>query len=287
MSAPEVALSEPPRTSPESYRAIGVKPLNPTIGAEITGVDLAQPIPENVAAELRRAFEEHMVIFLRGQAIDHEAHARLTKVFGEPHVAPSTVQWRVEGHPEVTRIHADADSKYVAGEDWHSDMSCDPEPPMGSVLYLHTLPPLGGDTVFASMYAAYEALSDTMKATIADLRAVHSSAKSFGDKVARDLELPTSSHPMVRTHPVSGRKALFVNRGYTTHIEGLPAQESEAILRFLYEHVANPNFQCRFTWSPHAIAIWDNRCLQHMAIWDYFPQTRSGFRIQIQGDRPV
>lgn len=271
----------------EGYRTITVTPMNPTIGAEISGLDLSRPIADETAAELRRALNEHLAIFLRDQPLNHEAHRQLAAVFGEAHVAPSTEAWRVPGYPEITTIHADATSTYVAGEDWHSDMSCDPAPPMGSVLYLHTLPSLGGDTVFASMYAAYDALSEAMKATIGGLNAVHDAAIAFGDKVARELQLPCSTHPMVRTHPATGRKALYVNRGYTTHIEGIPRAESDALLRFLYAHVANPMFQCRFTWSPHAIAIWDNRCGQHMAIWDYFPETRSGFRIQIKGDRPV
>ncbi|WP_260929642.1 TauD/TfdA dioxygenase family protein [Novosphingobium sp. 9] len=269
------------------YRLLDVQPLNPTIGAYVGGVDLTQPFGEDVADELRMALADHLAIFLRDQPLDFEAHRRLAAVFGEAHVAPSTKPWRVPGFDEITRMHADETSKYVAGEDWHSDMSCDPAPPMGSLLYLHTIPPVGGDTVFSNMYAAWDALSDRMKAMLDGLRAVHDGAKAFGGIVPRDMELPCTSHPIARTHPVTGRKALYVNRGYTTRIEGLPVRESEALLSFLYDHAQNPMFQCRFTWSPHAIAIWDNRCGQHMAIWDYFPQVRSGFRIQVKGEVPV
>ncbi len=268
-------------------RTIGVKPLNPTIGAEISGVDPSQPIPEQTATELRQAIADHIVIFLRDTPLDFAAHQRLAAVFGEAHIAPSTAAWRVEGFPEITKMHADGTSKYVAGENWHSDMSADPEPPMGSVLYLHTIPTLGGDTVFANMYAAWDALSDTMRAMLDGLTATHDAVKAFGAIVARDMELPCTSHPIARIHPVTGRKALYVNPGYTTKIDGMAEAESDALLRFLYEHIKDPRFQCRFTWSPHATAIWDNRCSQHVAIWDYFPQVRSGFRIQVKGERPA
>jgi taurine dioxygenase len=271
----------------ENYRHIKVTPVNPTIGGVITGIDLTKPFGEDVAEELRRAFAEYLIIFFRDQPIDFEAHRRLAAVFGEAHVAPSTIPWQVPGFPEITKMHADENSTYVPGENWHSDMSADPQPPMGSILYLHTLPPLGGDTVFSSMYAAYDALSDRMKAQLDGLRAIHDARKAFGDIVPKDMELPCSSHPVVRTHPVTGRKALYVNQGYTTRIEGLPDAESDALLAFLYVHVMNPMFQCRFTWEPHSIAMWDNRCNQHMAIWDYFPQIRSGFRIQVKGETPV
>jgi taurine dioxygenase len=269
------------------YRHIRVAPLNPTIGAVVGGVDLTVPFGEDIADELRRVLAEHIVIFFHDQPIDFDAHRRLAAVFGEAHIAPSTVPWQVPGYPEITRMHADAHSTYVAGEDWHTDMSCDPAPPMGSILYLHTLPSLGGDTVFSSMYAAYDALSEGMKSRIDRLRAIHDGVKAFGDIVPEGMKLPRSSHPVVRTHPVTGRKALYVNRSYTTRIEGLSERESETLLGFLNEHVQNPMFQCRFTWRKHSIAIWDNRCAQHMAIWDYFPQVRSGYRIQIKGEVPA
>lgn len=170
-------------TAPRSetdFRAIRVKPLNPTIGAEITGVDPSKPISGEVAAELRQAIADHIVVFLRDTPLDFAAHQRLAAVFGEAHVAPSTADWRVEGFPEITKMHADGTSKYVAGEHWHSDMSADPEPPMGSVLYLHTIPTLGGDTVFANMYAAWDALSDTMRTMLDGLTATHDAVKAFG-----------------------------------------------------------------------------------------------------------
>jgi taurine dioxygenase len=262
-----------------------VTPLTPRIGAEISGLDLRAPLGADQIAALKQALADHLVLFFRDQPINHEAHKRFGRAFGR--LQPHSAVPGIEGHPEIVAIHADADSKYVAGEDWHSDLTCDAEPPLGSILYLHTVPPNGGDTLFASMYAAYEALSARMQAFLEGLVAVHDA-----DHVYRPLfpdverKYPCSSHPVVRTHPVTGRKLLFVNASYTTRIEGLPKDESDAILAFLFAHLQNPNFQVRFRWSPHAIAFWDNRCTQHLATWDYFPEVRSGFRVTVAGDRP-
>ena len=266
--------------------AIEVRPLTPVIGAEIFGVDLTRPLAASQVEALKAALIEHLVIFFRDQPLDFEAHKALARHFGEPHIAPSTAAWRVPGHPEITRLHADADSKHVAGEDWHSDMTCDPEPPLGSILYLHTMPESGGDTVFANMYAAYDALSDGMKAYLGGLTATHDGARVFGAISPPGSVFPVSTHPVIRTHPVSGRNALFVNKQFTAKIDGLPGDEGDYLLRFLVQHAQRPEFQCRFRWRPHSIAFWDNRAAQHSAIWDYFPQTRSGYRLQIKGDKP-
>jgi len=177
----------------------------------------------------------------------------------------------------------------VAGEEWHTDTSCETAPPMGSVLHLHTIPPVGGDTLFASMYAAYEALSPSMKATLAPLTAHHSGGAAYRGYYADTAgkTYPEADHPIVCVHPESGRKLLFVNSFYTTRINGLPRAESDQLLAFLFRHIETPEFQCRFRWQPYSVAFWDNRCTQHRAIWDYFPQLRSGFRIQIEGAAPV
>lgn len=270
----------------QAYSTIRVRPLTPVIGAEIFDIDLTQPLLDSQIDELKRAFADNLVIFFRDQRIDHEAHKALARAFGGIHIAASTKPWRVPGHDEVTIIHADKDSKFVAGEDWHSDMSCDAEPPLGSILYMHIVPETGGDTVFANMYAAYDALSDRMKAHLEGLTAVHDATVGFGGITPEGMKLPRHSHPVTRTHPVTGRKVIFVNKGFTTHIEGVSADESRALLSYLFQHVQRPQFQCRFRWQPHSIAFWDNRSAQHSAIWDYFPQTRSGFRIQVLGDQP-
>lgn len=269
-----------------SYETITVAPVTPVMGGEVSGLDLTAPLSDRQVEELRAAMADRLVLFFRDQKLSHADHIRLAEYFGGVHVAPSTAPWQVPGHPEVTIIHADENSTFVAGEDWHSDMSCDEQPPMGSILYLHTIPPVGGDTVFSNMYAAYDALSDRMKGYLDGLTAVHDAVMGFGGITPEGMKLPRHSHPVIRTHPVTGRKCIYVNRGFTTHIEGIPAIESRALLTFLYEHVQHPMFQCRFRWQPHSIAFWDNRCAQHSAIWDYFPQVRSGFRVQILGEKP-
>jgi taurine dioxygenase len=271
----------------ETDPPIRVTPLNPVIGAEISGVDLTRPQSQEQVAALRAALIDHLVIFFRDQPLDFEAHKALARHFGDIHIAPSAAAWAVPGHPEVTRIHADAESRYVAGEDWHSDMTCDPEPPLGSILYLHTVPPSGGDTVFSSMYAAYDALSPRLKTYLEGLTATHDGARVFASIAPPGSTFPVSSHPVIRTHPVSGRKALFVNKQFTARIDGLPRDEGETLLAFLVRHVQRPEFQCRFQWRPHSLAFWDNRAVQHSAIWDYFPQTRSGYRVTVKGDKPV
>ena len=269
-----------------TYGTIDVEPLTPHLGGEISGVDLSKPLSPEQIEDLRRAFIERHVIFFRDQPIDHEAHKALARAFGEIHIAPSTKAWAVPDHPEVVRMHADAQSLYVPGEDWHSDMTCDPEPPLGSILYLHTMPRTGGDTVFANMHMAYDALSDGMKAYLEGKTAVHDGARVFAAIAPAGSTFPVSVHPVIRTHPVTGRKALFVNKQFTARMEGLPKDEAEAVLGFLIRHAQRPEFQCRFRWRPHSIAFWDNRSVQHSAIWDYFPEVRSGFRITVKGDRP-
>ena len=276
-----------------AYEIIEVAPLSPNIGAEIFGVDLSQPLGNRAFSEIHDALMEHQVIFFRDQMMDWDQHKTFGRRFGELHVHPTAPS--PEGHPEILNIRGDANSKQVAGQHWHSDVSCDAEPPMGSILHLHEVPVPGGDTMFASMYAAYEALSDTMKSFLDGKQAWHESehvhGKRYGHKGGvRDggeNPYPKSLHPIVRTHPVTGRKALFVNCNFTTRIEGLKATESAAILEILYRHIETPEFHCRFPWRNNSVAFWDNRCAQHKALWDYYPQTRHGFRVTVQGDKPV
>jgi taurine dioxygenase len=270
---------------------ITVNPVTPVIGGEVQGLDLHEPPDAATFSRLSDALTEHQVLFFREQDISIEAQMALGAMFGELVAHPNDPG--LEGHPEVMLIHADETSKRVAGESWHSDVSCEEEPPMGSILRIHTLPDTGGDTLFASMYAAYDALSEPMKRFLQGLTAVHDGAPyyhSVNRRIGRDdggRSYPHAEHPVVRTHPVSGRKALFVNSMFTTQIVGLSAKESDALLGFLFEHIAQPQFQCRFRWRKNSMAFWDNRCVQHQAIWDYWPQTRSGYRVTIKGERPV
>ncbi len=259
------------------YETITVEKLTPIIGAEISGVDLAKVVsdgvrPNRALDEIHRAFAENLVIFFRDQHITPAQHLAFGRLFGELHIHPAAPH--EDGEPALMKIYADRNSPRANGEGWHSDVSCDVEPPMGSILYIRQCPPQGGDTLFASMYAAYDALSDRMKAYLDGLRAFHDGGDvyrglyaNFG--VADKPTYPSAEHPVVRTHPVTGKKALYVNRGFTRHIVGIPRDESDAILSYLYQHAENPLFQCRFRWSENAIAFWDNRCAQHRAMWDY------------------
>jgi taurine dioxygenase len=264
---------------------ITVKPLSPHIGAEIGGIDLTKPLaPEEVKA-VTDALARHGVVFFHGQPIDLEMHRRFARYFGELHIhvgGEGTASKPDAKYPEARRQHFDASSKRVSGEVWHTDQSCAEIPPMASILHQSIVPPEGGgDTLFASMYAAYDELSPRMKRLLAGLTATHDGAKLF-DKGTKTV-YPVSSHPVVAVHPWTGKKLLYVNRGQTTQINELPREESDAILNFLFDHIECPEWQMRFRWREHSIAFWDNRCTQHRAIWDYWPNVRSGYRIQIKG----
>lgn len=267
------------------YQYISVKKTNPALGASITGVDLSQPLSREVFQEIHRALLENCVVFFRDQHMSIDQHISFGRLFGELDVHPAAAN--ATGREEILVIAADENSARANGEAWHSDVSCEPEPPMGSILYITKCPPTGGDTLFSSMYAAYEALSDNMKSYLEGMVAVHS-----GEHVYRGLynidkpSYPRAHHPIVRTHPETGKKCLFVNRAFTTHIVGIPRDESDAILGFLYNHMEHPNFQVRFQWEENSVAFWDNRCAQHRAVWDYWPHSRYGHRVTVKGDVP-
>ncbi len=194
--------------------------------------------------------------------------------------------------PEVFVIHAHKDSKIANGNGWHTDVSCDEEPPLGTMLQLHTLPSTGGDTLFASMYGAFETLSQTLRDFLAKLTATHESEHIYRGRYAErgvidtGKQYPSAIHPVVRTHPNSGRLALYVNPSFTTRINELNDSESNALLHMLYAHQQRSEFQVRFRWTENAIALWDNRCTQHFALWDYWPEERKGHRVTIKGERP-
>ena len=268
-----------------TYRHIEVEPLTPKIGATVSGVDLTQPLSDDAFEEIHQAWMEHLVLFFRDQAMSSEQHLAFGRRFGELHIHPAAPY--AEGNPELMVIHTDKDSFRNNGERWHSDVSADAEPPMASILHIHHVPPSGGDTCWSNMYAAYEALSPAMQELLEPLTAQHASdyTGQYGEHKPQ-REFPSAVHPVVRTHPVTGKKALFVNEVFTKRIVELSRDESAAILGFLADHVKDVNFQCRFQWADHSVALWDNRCTQHMAIWDYFPESRSGIRVTIKGDKP-
>lgn len=274
-------------------KEIEIRPMTPAIGAQISGVQLAG-LDDDGFATIHRAFLEHQVLFFRDQPMTLAQQKAFGARFGPLHVHPLAAAGGykgIDGHPEVLVIHADASTTRTAGDSWHSDVSCEPEPPMASILRLEVVPPSGGDTLFASTAAAYDALSEPMKRFLGGLTATHDGGPNYRDRAARaggqGGEFPSAVHPVIRTHPETGRKAIFVNEAFTRHIDGLPKDESDAILRFLYAHMAKPRFQCRFRWRPQSVAMWDNRCTLHHAMWDYHPQTRHGYRVTVKGDRPV
>jgi taurine dioxygenase len=266
-----------------NYQSISVTPLTPNIGAEIGNIDLTKPLSNHEVKELHDAFAEFQVIFFRDQPIGLDHHVALARLFGELHihVGPSTESKALPDRPEIRMLHFDETSEKVAGELWHTDQSCAEIPPLGSILHLHQVPPNGGGaTLFSSMYAAYDELSPQMKTFLGGLTATHDGRGVFGPKA------PVAVHPIIARHPVTGRELIYVNRAMTTHINELPREESDAILSFLYGHITKPDYQIRFHWREHSIAFWDNRCTQHKAIWDYYPNVRSGYRIQIKGSAP-
>lgn len=268
---------------------IEITPLTGHIGAEIHGVDLRTPLDDETFETLHGALLEHLVIFFREQAITPDQHVAFGRCFGDLHIHPSAPC--VDNRPELMKIHVDATSPFAEGSTWHTDVSSDEEPPMASILHLTEVPKVGGDTLFASMYAAYDALSPAMQNMLQPLVALHTSDvhvgryEQIGGGLRRDKH-PQAEHPVIRTHPETGRKLIYVNEPFTQHIVGMHKAESDALLKFLFAHNANPQFQCRFKWERNSIAMWDNRAAQHHATWDYYPETRSGIRVTVKGDRP-
>lgn len=278
------------------YKTLSVTPASPAVGAEIAGVDIAGGISDEQFAELRRAFIEHGVIFLRGQNISPDQHIEFARRWGEINV--NRFFKEVDTHPIIAEVRKEPEQKINVGGMWHTDHSYDQIPAMGSILYARQVPKVGGDTLFSSMYAAYEALSDGMKKTLHGLRAEHSSRHAFGyqayvdtdmDDIAgryKNMEAATQDalHPVIIKHPLSGKPALYVNGDFTVRFEGWTKEESEPLLNFLYEHARRNEFTCRFHWEKGSIAIWDNRATHHCALNDYHGELRLMHRITIEGE---
>jgi taurine dioxygenase len=270
---------------------IQVTPFAPALGAEVRGIDLANGIDDATYREVRAAFLQYGVLFFKQQSeIAPAVHVGIARMFGELHMHPAAPH--MPGFPEVFVIHAHRESKVANGEFWHSDVSCDEIPPLGTMLQIHVLPAIGGDTLFANMYAAYDALSAPMKQMLDGLTARHESEQiyrgRYSDRGVDDTgkTYPHATHPVVRTHPETGRKALFVNRTFTTRINELSETESRGVLDLLFDHCEQIDYQIRFRWERNDLAFWDNRCVMHRAIWDYWPNERKGRRVTIKGDRP-
>ncbi len=263
------------------------------VGAEIHGVDLRQPLDEGTFGEIRQAFHDHGVIFFRDQDISPEQHIAFAERFGPINV--NRFFTPVAGHPQIAEVRKEPDQKKNIGEVWHADHSYDQVPALGSALLAREVPDHGGDTMFASMGAAFEALSEGMQRMLTGLRAVHSSRHVFGAKGESknselgnrlhnaDLATQDAVHPVVISHPETGRRCLYVNRSFTTHFEGWTKEESQPLLDFLYRHGERPEFTCRFRWAKGSLALWDNRATWHFAINDYHGQRRLMHRITIEG----
>lgn len=274
-----------------AYRTFEVQPLTPHIAAEVRDIDLAQSLSNEQAQDIHDAWLDWKVLVFRNQHLNREQHKAFGRRFGSLHVHP--MQHHYGGDPEILTVKTTAKSPYTSGDGWHTDVTCDEIPPLGSMLYVTETPASGGgDTLFADMYLAYEMLSEPVKAFLSGLTAVHDGAIPYvGSYKSTPPEsgYPRNEHPVVTRHPQTGRKILYVNQGFTSHIAGLKRHESRAILDMLYRHISTtPRLWGRVSWEPNTLTFWDNRCTQHHAVWDYFPHSRYGERVSILGkQRPA
>lgn len=275
-----------------SYRHIEVRPLAGALGAEVFGIDMAGDLDDEVVREVRQAFLDHLVIFLREQKVTPQQQVAFARRFGDPMEYPN-----LPGLPEaplITPVVKLEHERNNFGGVWHSDTTYLPEPPMGSMLLALEVPPQGGDTLFANQYLAYEALSDGLKETLDGLIGISSSAKAEASRTVEDRlkeagverKALTAEHPLVRTHPETGRKALYTSDAHTVSIKGWTEDESLPLLRFLWAHQVKPEFTCRFRWEPGSLAFWDNRAAMHNPINDYHGYRRVLHRITLAGDKP-
>ncbi len=281
-----------------TYQHITVKPLAGAIGAEILGIDLSKDIASEAMDEIRRAFLENLVVVFRDQDLTPDSQKAFSRHFGSSHI--NDFFPTVDGHPDVQLVAKNPEDTRNVGDVWHTDVSYVRKPPLGSMLYALEVPDAGGDTMFASMYNAYETLSDGMKELLEPLNAVHSATQSFGVratgpemraknksmafKYSEDAE-QIAVHPVVRVHPETCRKALYVNRSFTKHLEGMTVEESAPLLNYLYDHMARPENTCRVRWEKGTLTFWDNRCAHHYALNDYQGQRRVMHRVTVLDDR--
>ncbi|MEO8142923.1 MAG: TauD/TfdA family dioxygenase [Betaproteobacteria bacterium] len=269
---------------------IEARKLAGALGAEISGVDLSRPLAPKDLAEVRRLWLEHLVICFRGQALSEQQFMAFAGQFGEPVEYPF-VQG-IAGYPKIIEVKKLEHERVAFGGIWHTDTAYLERPPMASMLLAREVPPFGGDTLFANMYLAFDALSPALKKLLEGQKAVNSSTKADASKTREDRIGAgeksdfIAEHPVVRTHPETGRKALYVNSGHTVRFAGWTEEESAPLLRFLFDHLAKPEFTCRFSWQPGSIALWDNRCAQHNPVNDYHGYRRVMHRITLAGDVP-
>ncbi|KZD08386.1 TauD/TfdA dioxygenase family protein [Oceanibaculum pacificum] len=278
-----------------AHQELEIRKIAGAIGAEIHGVDLSQPLGDNVVGAIRQAYLDNLVIFFRDQDLSPAQFLDFSKRFGQPVEYPFVKG--IDGFPEIIQVAKLEHETVNFGGVWHSDTTYLEKPPMGTMLIAREVPPYGGDTLFANQYAAYEALSDKMKELLDGLVGISSSAKADVSKTREDRIKDSantqasssylSEHPVVRTHPETGRKALYINTAHTVAFKGMTEAESAPILNFLFQHQIKPEYTCRFSWRPGSIAFWDNRAAQHNPINDYHGFRRVMHRITLAGDTPV
>lgn len=261
--------------------------LSPAIGAELIGADLANP-DETLIKEVHDALLKYQVVFFRDQDITRAQHIAFTRAFGKLEIHPATPKSQAD--PEILRIAHGANSKGQENN-WHSDVTWRAEPSLGSILRAIELPEYGGDTLFSNMVMAFEDLDEDLKERLCEMTAIHDIARVFARRLGKDVatlheKYPPQEHPVVRTHPETGQRGLYVNTGFTDHIVGMEKEESDKLLKHLYLRAWLPEYQCRFRWAPGSLAFWDNRACQHYAASDYFPNVRIMERVTIAGDRP-
>lgn len=283
---------------PGDYSLVDVRPLTGGLGAELHGVDLSQPLDAPVLNEIKRAFLEFGAIFFRDQSLSYAQHMAFARHFGELEVHP--IVNGMEDYPEIIRMLKPAEESASFGVGWHSDNSFLDEPSLGSVVYSEIVPPYGGDTLFADQARAYEALSPGMRHMLEGLTAVHSARDAYTAPSATpkyegktaityrrsDAVDSIVEHPVVLTHPDTGRKALYVNPMFTQHFKDMSAEESAPLLGFLFDHAVKPEFQCRFRWQKGSVAFWDNRRVMHNALDDYQAFERLLYRVTVAGKKP-
>lgn len=275
--------------------SLTVEPVSGALGAEVAGVDLGEPLDADVVGAIRQALLDHGVIFFRDQALDVTAHKRLARCFGDIFIHP----FLISDDPEIVTVERNPGDARIVGEEWHADTTMVAEPPMGAIMVALEVPACGGDTLFANQAMAYDALSAGMKRLLERLRAVHSdrmvagpgaaarsNARSNKARTGPEWRETITAHPVVRTHPETGRKCLFVNQSYTVGFEHMSEAESRPLLNWLMDWGHRPEFTCRFRWRPGSVVFWDNRAVKHLAVHDSHDARRVMRRIQIAGDRP-
>ena len=263
-----------------------IEPLTPSIGAVVQNMDLATDLDDPTVEEaVKQAFLTHQVLVFRDQELTRDQHKAFGRLFGPLHIHPSQRHASYQGDREIFPVEADETTVLNNGGLWHSDVSCDERPPLGSMLLLKEAPTSGGDTLFANMYLAYESLSEPVRTLIYGLDAVHDmrqDIRHYDVEPRVEVDYPLNTHPLVVAHPETRRRLLFCNPAFTSHIVGVSKPESKAILELLYQHTANnPKLHCRVRWEPGTLTFWDNRCVQHYAVWDYRPQRRVGERVTV------